>query len=81
MPKISLCTLVSMLTRMEALRRVGFEETDLFDSGHAPYRLETYTQKGIYLIYENADFAGGIFAAPSVPVKKALLDKLEEIRR
>ena len=56
--------------RMEALRRVGFEEKDLFDSGYAPYRLETYTQKGIYLIYENADFADGIFAAPSVPEKK-----------
>ena len=56
--------------RMEALRRVGFEEKDLFDSGYAPYRLETYTQKNIYLIYENADFAGGIFAAPSVEGKK-----------
>ena len=55
---------------VEALRRVGFEETDLFASDHAPYRLETYTQKGIYLIYENADFAGGIFAVPSVPEKK-----------
>ena len=56
--------------KMEALRRVGFEEKDLFDSGYAPYRLETYTQKSIYLIYENADFAGGIFAAPSVEWKK-----------
>ena len=56
--------------RMEALRRVGFEEKDFFDSGYAPYRLETYTQKSIYLIYENADFAGGIFAAPSVEWKK-----------
>ena len=56
--------------RMEALRRVGFEEKDLFDSGYAPYRLETYTQKSIYLIYENADFAGGIFAAPTVEWKK-----------
>ena len=55
---------------VEALRRVGFEETDLFDSGYAPYRLETYTQTGIYLIYENADFADRIFAAPSVPGKK-----------
>ena len=56
--------------RMEALRRVGFEEKDLFDSGYAPYRLETYTQKNIYLIYENTDFADGIFAALSVPGKK-----------
>ena len=56
--------------RMEALRRVGFEKKDLFDSGYAPYRLETYTQKSIYLIYENADFTGGIFAAPTVEWKK-----------
>ena len=55
---------------VEALRRAGFEEGDLFDSSHAPYRLVTYTQKNIYLIYERGDFPGGIFAAPSVPGKK-----------
>ena len=38
--------------RREALRRVGFEETDLFDIGHAPYRWDTYTEKRIYPIYE-----------------------------
>ena len=54
---------------VEALRRVGFEE-DLFDASYAPYRLVTYTQKNIYLIYEREDFPGGIFAVPSVPRKK-----------
>lgn len=57
--------------RLEALRRVGFEETDLFGpASHGPYKWNAYTEKGIYLIYEREEFSGGIFAAPSVPGKK-----------
>ena len=56
--------------RMKALQRVGFEKTDLFDAGHGPYRLETYTKKAIYLIYEREEFPGGIFAVPNVEGKK-----------
>ncbi len=56
--------------RMEALRRVGFEETDLFDIGHAPYRWYTYTEKATYLIYEREEFSGRFFIVPNFPGKK-----------
>ena len=56
--------------RMEALRRVGFEEKDFFDIGYASYKWYTYTEKSIYLIYEREEFTGGIFVAPSFPGKK-----------
>ena len=57
--------------RMEALQRVGFEEKDLFDpAAPGPYRWDTYTEKGTYLIYEREEFSGGIFIVPNFPGKK-----------
>lgn len=57
--------------RMEALRRVGFEEEDLFDpAAPGPYRWDAYTAKGTYLIYEREEFSGGIFIVPNFPGKK-----------
>ena len=56
--------------RMKALQRIGFKKKDLFDASHGPYRLQAYTKKAIYLIYEREDFAGGIFAVPNVEWKK-----------
>ena len=56
--------------RMEDLRRVGFEEKDLLDIGHALYRWNAYTEKRIYLIYKRKEFSGGIFAASTVEEKK-----------
>ena len=57
--------------RMEALRRVGFEEQDLFDpAAPGPYRWDAYTAKGTYLIYEREEFSGGIFIVPNFPGKK-----------
>ena len=57
--------------RMEALRRVGFEEKDLLDpAAPGPYRWDTYTEKGTYLIYEREEFSGGLFIVPNFPGKK-----------
>ena len=57
--------------RMEALRRVGFEETDLFGpASHGPYKWNAFTEKSIYLIYEREEFSGGIFIVPNFPGKK-----------
>ena len=57
--------------RMEALRRVGFEEKDLFGpASHGPYKWNAFTEKSIYLIYEREEFSGGIFAVPAVEWKK-----------
>ena len=57
--------------RMEALRRVGFEEKDLFEpAAPGPYRWDAYTAKGTYLIYEREEFSGGIFIVPNFPGKK-----------
>ena len=56
--------------RMKALQRVGFKKKDLFDAGHGPYRLTSYTKKAIYLIYEREEFTGGLFAVPNVEWKK-----------
>ena len=55
--------------RMEVLRRVGFEEKDLFDIGAAPYRWYTYTEKATYLIYEREEFSGRFFIVPNFPGK------------
>ena len=57
--------------RMEALRRVGFEEKDLSDpASPGPYRWDTYTKKSTYLIYEREEFSGGLFIVPNFPGKK-----------
>ena len=57
--------------RMEALRRVGFEEKDLLGpASHGPYKWNAFTEKSIYLIYEREEFSGGIFAVPAVEWKK-----------
>ena len=57
--------------RMEALRRVGFEEKDLLDpAAPGPYKWDTYTEKGTYLIYEREEFSGGLFIVPNFPGKK-----------
>ena len=56
--------------RMEALRRVGFEEQDLFEpAAPGPYRWDAYTQKGTYLIYEREEFSGRFFIVPNFPGK------------
>ncbi len=57
--------------RMEALRRVGFEEQDVLGpASHGPYKWNVFTEKSIYLIYEREEFSGGIFAVPAVEWKK-----------
>ena len=55
--------------KMEVLRRVGFEEKDLFDIGAAPYRWYTYTEKATYLIYEREEFSDRFFIVPNFPGK------------
>ena len=56
--------------KMEALRRVGFEEKDLFEpAAPGPYRWDAYTQKGTYLIYEREEFSDRFFIVPNFPGK------------